>query len=215
VKSILGSMPLITILFLIGCASDVELTGDVFIVTQSGQSIKLGLVEVQIIPESAMQPFVQSKLQTAKSELERIDIMEVNCDKELEQISREVKQATNNEELTDLESRLHNNTEAMRIIWDERKKYTGGSFFMSGLPTPELTTKTDADGKFMLRLKPGKYAIAAYAQRTIIDSTEKHYWLVWTAVRSSQPKRLMLSNDNLFEAHCDDCVFVGKNFEHH
>jgi len=42
-----------------GCASkDGELTGEVFIVTKGGRTLRLGLVEVRLIPAEVMTPFV-------------------------------------------------------------------------------------------------------------------------------------------------------------
>ena len=90
--------------------------------------------------------------------------------------------------------------------------YKSYPFYLAGLPTPFTTAKTDADGKFSLKLKPGKYVLAAISSRTVGTDTEKYCWLVWLTVDPNQSKRVMLSNDNLFETNCSDCLVHLTDF---
>jgi hypothetical protein len=72
--------------------------------------------------------------------------------------------------------------------------YRSPTYYMDKLPTPLASSKTDADGRFTMKLPQGKYAIAASATREVLSSTESYYWLVW--VDATGPERsLMLSND--------------------
>ena len=61
---------------------------------------------------------------------------------------------------------------------------------------PVATVKTDADGKFSLKLPRGEYAFKAYASRKVWDETEFYEWDV--PVRLEQAKQqVFLSNDNV------------------
>ena len=65
-------------------------------------------------------------------------------------------------------------------------------------PQGITTTITDAEGKFTLKLpKPGRYALAARAERSVINKTEEYYWLVWINADENTQKTIILSNDNL------------------
>src|SRR3982751_1188456 len=62
-------------LLLTSCAvfkSEVELKGNVFIVTNGAQNVKLGLVEVRTIPEGDFKKFLDKKNASFASERERL-----------------------------------------------------------------------------------------------------------------------------------------------
>jgi hypothetical protein len=58
--------------FLIKAKSDITIDGEVFIVTKGGQSIKLGLVEVALIPMATLKPYIDRKTTEMANELARI-----------------------------------------------------------------------------------------------------------------------------------------------
>jgi hypothetical protein len=56
---------------------------------------------------------------------------------------------------------------------------------------------SDADGKFSFAYPYGKsFAIVASAQRTVLDKTEKYYWLV-DAPKNTKTAQVLLNNSNL------------------
>jgi hypothetical protein len=73
-------------------------------------------------------------------------------------------------------------------------------------PTATASAKTDADGKFAAKLKPGRYAVVAASNRLVVGDTETYRWVLWHTVRRGADNKLMLSNDNLYETSCVDCV---------
>lgn len=236
-------------LMLIGCkgtakvATDIELNGDVFIVMKSAQSIKLALVEILAIPEAEMMPFIQSKSQTGKAEIDKITPQLEPLRKEMGTLAKEIDQAAKEEKAsfnaltleekryipTDFQNPDDYNYRVKAYLYAkiklnglvkragekereyknklaESESYNKASFYIAGLPTPIQIAKTDADGKFTLKLKPGKYGLVAFSRRQIIDATEEYFWLIWVNVDEKQSKRIMLSNDNLFETHSTDCI---------
>jgi len=65
------------------------------------------------------------------------------------------------------------------------------------MPGPARSAKTDADGKFQMKIpRSGSYVVAASSSRFVGGSTEKYYWLV--KVDPRKESTIMLSNDNLY-----------------
>jgi hypothetical protein len=80
-----------------------------------------------------------------------------------------------------------------------------------GVPWDGPKALTNSDGQFSLRLASNKrYVIAAKAQRRVFDSTEQYYWLIWVALEGEEPKRVMLTNNNLMGTDSADAVFKLK-----
>ncbi len=68
-----------------------------------------------------------------------------------------------------------------RYLLDEREAAAGGGMFFQGLPAPEVSADTDAEGRFTLLLPPGTepYAVAAAVRRTADDRVARtRYWLL-------------------------------------
>jgi len=84
--------------------------------------------------------------------------------------------------------------------------FDSAQFYFEGLPTPVGTSKTDADGKFALSVPAGKYVIAANSSRDVGKDTESYFWLVLVDTTSRPNQSVMLSNDNMFETKCKECV---------
>ena len=208
------------LLFFAGCSpsdsdvdvseSDVAVSGEVFIVTNGAQNIKLGLVKVSVFSESVIQPYVQSKLQTSKNEILRLKPIEKGLREELVVLEKKgaFKGAWDRllkEKLTGIKTpepellkQFRKIGKERRKVYDEMVSYCEAPFYLKELPTPLFTAKTDSDGEFTFKLKPGKYALAASASRKVVDETEVYYWLVWITVDANQQNKVMLSNDNFF-----------------
>lgn len=153
-------------LFFISCGKkdekkEIEIKGDVFIVTKGAENYKLGLIKVTAIPEDVIQPYINNKISQRK-------------------------------DLTDYES---------------AETYFDDVYFPQGV----TSATTDAEGKFTLKLpKPGRYAIAARAERNVINKTEEYYWLVWINADGRATKTIMLSNNNLTDSGSSDSLIQTR-----
>ena len=80
----------------------------------------------------------------------------------------------------------------------------------ANLPVAQETTKSDADGKFSLKIPSGsRVAIAARAERSTGGQKEKYEWLLWVSLKSGEQKKtIMLSNDNLVDEGSSDSVLT-------
>lgn len=209
---------------LLACGnSEGKLNGEVFIVTQGGQNIKLGLVTFRVIPEADILAFINKKSAEALSEMYKMIPIynkakqEANEakdaeDKALQRMLRMMnagepynKQVDKDrlDKLVIWKSKL----DRLAILQAELNNYKSGKFYFNGLPDGIEVAKTNADGKFTIPMKRNvKYALAAQAQRTIGDSKEEYYWLIWVSLENNTLKNIILSNDNLIDAHPQDAV---------
>ena len=82
----------------------------------------------------------------------------------------------------------------------QRANYYSGEFYFESLPSSVRSTKTNADGKFQIQVPgTGTYALAAVASRHVGDSVEAYHWLLQIDTVGESPRKIMLSNDNLYK----------------
>lgn len=95
------------------------------------------------------------------------------------------------------------------ILQSKQVRYESANSYFEDVNFPQgvATTTTDAEGKFTLKLpKFGRYALAARAERSVINKTEEYNWLVWINASDSNPNNIKLSNDNLTDANSLDSL---------
>lgn len=223
-KSFVSFCTLTLFLFLVNCGSpeppppvESELRGQVFIVTQGAANFKLGLVEVKAIDEQQMLAFIADKRQAAAAETNIHKSSRDVLNNQLKPLEEEFIAAERSwkrkstsfdllEKVNAAEKRIKaKKAEIAKLDADFQKYYRGGYWIME-LPVPLQAAKTDADGNFVLRLKPGRHALVADASRKVLDKTEEYFWLVWIDVKPESNDRIFLSNDNLLETFCAQCI---------
>lgn len=94
--------------------------------------------------------------------------------------------------------------EKNQSIISEYEAFNSVEYIIDSLPPPMQVNKSDAEGKFVLTLPKGRYVIVANASRKLINTSETYHWLV--QIDESTPSNFMLSNDNLLETKCKECV---------
>ena len=191
-------------------------SGQVFIVTKSRDTIKFALVEVSAIPELELSTHMKKKTESARVPVEQLG-------QKLKVIERESKANTHEfKRLYDIYNRnpsaenhrlfrayakvVNKATDYLLETVNEYFRYTSPAFYFQDLPTAVATGKTDADGKFTLAVPPGKYFFAAKEIRTLASGTViDYYWLV--SVDATKPVQgLMLSSDNEMGTKCGTCA---------
>lgn len=202
---------------------NVNISGQVFVVTQGKENIKLALVEVGAIPEKDItqsimskhstgleqQKELKTKLESAKKSANAASASYARAKRKSEEAFRHVLDGGDYVDAVGEELKLEGPAESKNSNYKRIKAnfdyFDSPNYYFESLPTSIAISKTDADGKFSLSLPAGKYAIAATSSRNVVNHTELYYWLV--LVDTSSPNQsLMLSNDNLFETKCKECV---------
>lgn len=205
------------------------ISGQVFVVTQGRDNIKLALVAVGAIPRGEFDQYLKTK-QSKKLEQQQLLLPKYIEAKKHLLLLKESYKATNNFMNTRIRIQLHNEAEnpseefeksidrdkanldktkteinKIKAEMAEYELFDKVEFLFEGQPHPSTIAKTDADGKFSLTLPKGKYVITANSSRSVGSHSETYYWLV--SVDAASPNQsLMLSNDNLFETKCNECV---------
>lgn len=178
-----------------------DISGQVFIVTRGGQSIKLGLVEVLALDADKVASVVKEA--DEKTSTERANL------KEVEEAAAEAEKALQNDlssgSFTKYESAID-----LEVKARQRCAYLSSSLYYSRLfPPPFARTKTDADGRFRLTVLDGKpIVLSAFSSRMLAESAEAYDWLVRVADDATE---INLSNDNHLNDGSADAV-IGEQY---
>jgi len=133
----------------------------------------------------------------------------VNCMKSSEMTDLRARTDRAREVVKPAEARLFASIKIFKPLVKQYEIQGSQATFFEGLTVPAdmaiVSDKTDADGKFSLKLPSGKrFMIFARAKRQVMSETEEYVWLLGGA--TAIPKKLFLSNDNLVETQCAECV---------
>ncbi len=202
---------------LTACSRDGDLAGDVFIVTRGGLNIKLGLVRVTAIPADVVQSHLDSKKQEAEREIAKLE-------PEVQRLQGAYNAARSEaNQLDALWTRDLSNSDKMSAAAEANKKassiqkdqdalkeraalFHSSDRYFAGMPSGIASAKTDADGKFSMKIpRKGKFALAARASREV-PTNETYYWLVFVSLDGQASKHVMLSNDNMVGAGSADSL---------
>lgn len=89
---------------------------------------------------------------------------------------------------------------------DDRWPDFQAEIIFEGIPRTPLMAKTDADGRFFIKVpRKGRYAFAAKASRQVSGKDETYFWLFWFRANSDGSK-VFLSNDNLVGSFNPDSI---------
>lgn len=165
-----------------GCDIKSHQEGEVFIVTNGGQNLKLGLVEVLAIPESSVEQKIKENNQLVYTK-----------DKEFY-----------NRWTSALDRYLKEKTDASKFDEETSNKqyqqWFDAKSYYEKIPLQEAVGRatTDADGKFVITIpKTGKYLLVARSQRQVLWATEDYYWVIWSEISMWHSDKIILSNNNL------------------
>lgn len=200
-----------------------ELSGQVFVVTSGRNNIKLALVQVNLIAADIFLQYVKTSEESKAELLEvlRKDIpLAVNAVEEANVARKEasvffkaLSPLTTDSKVWYDAQKKESHLDSLWLkksqeLWDLRSKvkyFDSAAYYFEKLPHAVTAGKTDADGKFSISLPIGRYVLAATTSRQVLRDKEQYYWLVSVDV-SAPNQSLMLSNDNMFETMCRECI---------
>lgn len=199
---------------LCACRKETEVRGDVFIVTAGAGNYKLGSIEVAAFPEDTIKYLVDAKKQ---------ELTSLNTEFEAAMADARISMSKAHANSTAREYGLQNNfipdssyaqAQASRdraVAVNKKIEATFGEDFFTALPPAAAAARTDADGKFVLKLpKPGKYILTARATRKVADKDEKYSWVIYFDA-DGVSKNVILSNNNTSDSDSKEAVFSIKN----
>lgn len=205
------------------------LQGEIFIVTQGADNIRLGLVEIKVFTEIDMTNYIANRLKQAPSEMPNYDEQARIAEEGIQGIKTNIEDIkttiTNYSGKVD-EDAIKNGRKGVKLaegivatfeeikrnILDRKKNWPDAEYLVKDLPEPKYSTLTDADGKFKLALPcVGKFALVAQASRQISEkSKENYYWLIWVSLDGQSIKEILLSNHNQVTSNAKESVISTK-----
>lgn len=169
------------------CSAD-TLSGQVFIRTNVGVSVKLGLVDVEVFERESLRHSVIEKLKNAKPLIEYLRTASAELEAEYSASRGAGKTAA---ELRQIQREIAD-IEAMH-------DYLSSSVFaLTSAPKPVAIGKTDADGSFSVDVPKGSYFVAARDKRVIGQTVEFYQWVISAEVMGLT--RVTLANHNTSES---------------
>ena len=185
----------------------IPVSGQMFVATQGGANYKLGDVEVSAYALDPVREIIEHRRPQAR---ELNDGMPQLLDatsaalKEAEAVLKSAQDAayarhdysSDSPEIKAAKAMVEKVDDLDRDArWGEIYSLSA-YFYLEKLHDPVAVTRTDADGKYLLTLPTGKFALAARANRKTGDTEETYCWLVTIETRGD-PVSLNLANANM------------------
>jgi hypothetical protein len=210
-----------------------EITGQVFVVTQGRENIKLALVGVGVLTGRSVMEHIKEKKKLAADQVlalsPALEVAKSAASSAAGKVGAAKQTVQKNAKLSDDSIAKPSHEEHFRILEISEDElgsaqkaagqkqsaflklknqidyYSSPEYFFDHSPAAISTAKTDADGKFSLALPPGKYVLFASATRSILTTSETYHWLVKVDTTAGN-QQIMLSNDNLYQTICEACI---------
>lgn len=214
--------------------SQAQINGQLFIVQRDQAVVKLALVTVSAYPDQQFSAsFKETKdannrtITTLSAELAEIKVKmreqreAIARDKELLRSIGEEPKATNTKpnyaeryepywnlykKIEKTEDEMERDKERISEIEREIANLKSPEIYTKNLPNTPYRAKSNADGHFRLNVPRGIYIVVAKSSRVVFgDKTEEYLWMVRIDSRTGGSE-LLLTNDNLHETYCADCL---------
>ncbi len=195
-------------------AESAKIKGQIFVVSESGEAVKLALVEVRLHKENELVSHLEKKREASidlKRKAERI----------LDHTRRTVESlALEEDSYRDLSRsdsgyyKLYDMTRDMKRNVEKRRDaiaalpsyFDSGMFLMGSLPVGAASTKTDIDGKFSIDAPKGELALTAFSVRRARFSADATFW----AVKVKGGSTVVLNNDNSTSSKTGESILQTK-----
>jgi hypothetical protein len=166
------------------------LSGQVFVSTGGGDSVKLGAVQVQLFAREAIDVLVAAAKNCADVKIQQLSGPVAEAKAALDQAKGRVNAAN----YRDFDAAQ----EARDAAQNTLDFFYSGAFYFAFLHSPIQTAETDADGRFAIEVPTqGSFVIAAQAERHLLREIEHYYWLQPVSLEGQQQSVQNLSNKNL------------------
>jgi hypothetical protein len=187
-----------------------NLDGQIFIVTQGADTIKLSLTDVLIFKEAEIDSTLAAYRDKAKTQ--RDDRL-TTIQNKLHALQNKLETYKRDDPSeTDPKTQVYVKAAQMELgaLTQEYQQIDEPQpdQLFSNLPrTAFAKATTDADGKFSVRLpKTGRYVLAAAKSRDTGVKTEHYYWLIRVSLDGADSKTLNLTNNNLIGSSSPESI---------
>ena len=176
---------------------ETEFKVEIVLVGKSGDVLKPGGAQAAVFQLSALKYYLADRGRTAKEALLRLK-------PEIEKAKADLMAA---ETLAD-EDKHTLAKQRYQTLMQEGAKYLSAAYYFEGLPRPLAVAKSDAEGRFSLRV-PGSGDLALAAFYNGNKSVEPHYWVLAVPETTNDAARhLLLSNSNHTRVRSRDSLII-------
>ena len=180
----------------------IDITGQIFVVTRGGEYIKMGGLEVRVIPDDEFQAMAKATVPWMQEEAHKEAQQKIDYDHMrdfiMEVMAMEESAANPMPELPQIRKNL---AEEYVMAEKIRLSVTSAGFLPRGIAklmsgaTSTVTVTTDADGRFTVPIT-GKTWFLAVGQRDVGGETENYNWVKsYEAPEGAKKPTLAISND--------------------
>ncbi len=177
----------------------VAVSGEVFITTRGGDTIKISGEEVLFFTRETVQNAYDESLESAPHDMPRYDetmTKYVKLVKEFDSLTREFAGRKRDE----MSAQAQSCRDHIRELEYAKSEWPHASYIFTFFPDAEFRSMTDSDGRFSISLPPGDWIAVVESRRAIGSSEERYYW----AVPTDSKNTLLLTNQNMVTASNDD-----------
>lgn len=170
--------------------------GQVFIVTQEGESIKLGAVHVLLYSADELTAMiVPRQAEFLKQQHYRQKYFD-NQKEEDHETFEKLNSVTAMPAMSEIEGRFEEETDFVVSLASQLNALASSESYFQDLPAPLADSETDADGKFSISVPTaGPFVLVAKAERPA--EGERYYWMVSISMNGETSKSVLLNNENM------------------
>jgi hypothetical protein len=179
-------------------SQQVQISGQVFIVTRGGQNFKLGDVHVQVYKFADLDPILTKRETDAAPQVQKLWPLIKKLSGLIVTIDNGADHALGTPDWQSREAIREKSDKQFKEIKDRYYYLISGDYYLADLPSPLADAPTDADGKFSTTVPGvGSYIITAKATRDVIDDQEQYWWIVRVDLNDPKGKYVQLTNENM------------------
>lgn len=175
-----------------------EIHGQIFVVTNGRENIKLALVQVGLMTETALDSFVDHRLAAWQGMRDSTKL--ARDEGELRSARAAVPNVIRHGDTDAIyaaQRRVGRLEAEIDLLRSFQAEYPSVAFVKDGLPVEASAATSDADGKFVLAVSSeDQYWAYATTGRTTLGGVESYTWLVPLAAHDAS-RPLLLSNQNM------------------
>jgi hypothetical protein len=189
----------------------ISVTGEVFITTQGGDTIKISGADVTFHTRESIQQAYDEAMRSAPDDIPSYDETIATWTKLATDFDR-LKGEFSGHKRDEMIEQARSSWEHVQAIKNAKAEWPHASYIFTFFPEAEFQTITDSEGRFSISLPPGDWIAVAESRRSIGRSEERYYWTL--PARGDKP--LLMTNQNMVTASSpDSAISVSVGYFKH
>jgi hypothetical protein len=175
------------------------ISGEVFITTRGGDTIKISGVDISFYARDAVQNAYDEALRAAPADIPDYDERIATWSKLASDFDR-LKGEFSGHKRDEMIEQARSSWEHVQNIKNAQAEWPHASYIFTFFPEAEHQTITDSEGRFSISLPSGDWIAVAESRRSLGRNEERYYW----ALPAKSGKPLLMTNQNMVTASSPD-----------